>query len=589
MTRSYRPDYPRPQFTRPDWENLNGEWDFAFDDEDAGEGLGWQHHLPVQRKITVPFSYESPASGIGDEKFHPVVWYQRALPPRKSSGERVILHFEGSDYFTKVWINGNLAGSHQGGYSRFSFDISDLLEKNEKDEKENLIVVRVLDSNDRMQPRGKQRWKSESFGCWYVQTTGIWKTVWLEYRSGEHIERVRQTPLLNKEKLKVEWQVCAYDYDKALEIEAEVYFKDIFVSKINTPVMKNRGEFLIDVACQQVHQWGLRTWSPNDPALYDIRYRLLRDGKELDEAWSYFGMREIRIEGDVIFLNGRPLYQRLILDQGYWQDSHLTPPDEAALISDIDNIIAFGYNGVRKHQKIEDDLFYYWCDVKGLLAWCEMPSAYEFGADAVSMFTREWTDIVNQHYNHPSIITWTPFNESWGISDVYSDQSQQKFTEAIYNLTKALDPMRPVVVNDGWEHTVSDIITLHDYEEKAEDFLSRYQGRRDEILSGKVAFNKSRMAFAKGYSYKGQPVMISEYGGAAFSGGKAGEWGYGRAIETKEQLAQRIVSMTKAIESLPWVCGYCYTQVSDVQQEINGLLSGDRKQKLAPELIRPDS
>jgi beta-galactosidase/beta-glucuronidase len=582
MTRSYQPDYPRPQFVRTDWLNLNGQWDFAFDDGDAGEGLHWQSNLPATHKITVPFSYESPASGIGDESFHPVVWYQRSLPPRKSNGERVILHFEGSDYSTKAWVNGKLAGSHQGGYTRFSFDISDLL-----DDGENLLVVRAQDSNDMMQPRGKQRWKDENFGCWYVQTTGIWKTVWLEYRSKEHIASVRQTPLLDSAKLKVEWDVCADDYGKALELEAEVYFKDIFVSSVRIPVMKKCGEFLVDVACQAVHQWGMRTWSPDDPALYDIRYRLLREGKELDQVWSYLGMREIRIEGDVIIFNGRPLYQRLILDQGYWQSSHLTPPDEAALISDIDNAIAFGYNGARKHQKIEDERFYYWCDVKGLLVWCEMPSAYEFGAQAIDMFTREWTDIVSQHYNHPSIITWTPFNESWGIANVYSDESQQKFTEAIYSLTKALDPMRPIATNDGWEHTVSDIITLHDYEEKGADFLKRYQGRRDEILSGKVAFNKSRMAFSKGYEYKGQPVIISEYGGAAFAGGEKGSWGYGNAVETHEQFARRITEMTRAIESLPWVCGYCYTQISDVQQEQNGLLHADRRPKLAPDQIRP--
>ncbi len=582
MTRAYQPNYPRPQFSRPDWLNLNGKWDFAFDDKDAGEGLRWQNHLPATHSITVPFSYESPASGIGDETFHPVVWYQRSLPPRRNKSERVILHFEGCDHFTKAWVNGRLAGSHKGGYTRFSFDISDLLEDGE-----NLLVVRAQDSNDMMQPRGKQRWTPESFGCWYVQTTGIWKTVWLEYRSKEHIASVRQTPMLDSQKLKVEWDVCADDYGKALELEAEIYFGETFVSSARVPVTKKRGEFFAEVRSLEVHPWGIRTWSPNDPVLYDIRYRLIRDGKELDEVLSYFGMREIRIEGDVVLLNGRPLYQRLLLDQGYWKDSHLTPPDEAALISDIDYTIAFGYNGVRKHQKTEDERFYYWCDVKGLLAWCEMPSTYEFGAEAMGMFTQEWTAIVSQHYNHPSVITWTPFNESWGIPSVFSDKSQQKFTEAIYNLTKAMDPMRPVVANDGWEHTVSDIITLHDYEEKGEDFLERYQGRRDEILSGKVAFNKSKMAFAKGYGYKGQPVIISEYGGAAFAGaGGEGSWGYGNVVETEDQFVRRIVDMTEAIESLPWVCGYCYTQTSDVQQEQNGLLHDDRRPKFDPALIR---
>jgi hypothetical protein len=296
-------------------------------------------------------------------------------------------------------------------------------------------------------------------------------------------------------------------------------------------------------------------------------------------------MREITIDGPNVLLNGRPLYQRLILDQGYWKDSHLTPPDEEALIRDIDKTLALGYNGVRKHQKTEDERFLYWADVKGLLVWGEMAAAYEFNDQAVHSFTREWMEIVRQNYNHPSIITWTPFNESWGVPRIKTDAAQQRFTQAIYYLTKSFDPYRPVICNDGWEHTISDIITLHDYEEKGEDFLGRYLEYTKEILGNTIYHNKSKSAFADGFAYRGQPVILSEFGGIAFNNDHSG-WGYGNKVNSPEEFIKRFDAITTAIKKVDLFCGYCYTQVTDVQQEINGLMDSERNFKVDPKVIK---
>ncbi len=331
--------------------------------------------------------------------------------------------------------------------------------------------------------------------------------------------------------------------------------------------------------------WSARLWSPDSPNLYDIELRLTENGKVLDEVRSYFAMREIRIDDGKILLNGAPLYQRLILDQGYWPDSHLTPPSEEKLIEDIDKVQALGYNGVRKHQKIEDERFLYWCDVKGLLVWSEAAATYQYGDAAVEMFTREWMDIVRQQYNHPCIITWVPFNESWGVERIATRRDQQHFTEAIYYLTKSIDPYRPVIVNDGWEHTISDILTLHDYEESGDVLKERYLACKDRILAGKAYPGRDRKAFAQGYGYRGQPVMISEFGGIAFNNDDSG-WGYGNKVDGKEDFLRRFDRITTAIKELPYVCGYCYTQVTDVQQEINGLMDAQRNFKVDADKIR---
>ena len=580
----YIKDYPRPQFVRADWENLNGIWDFAFDDADEGVRQRWYMDFCTAQPICVPFTYETVRSGIGDESHHPVVWYRRKLmlDGEKLRANDCILHFEGSDYETKLWVNGRYAGSHTGACTRFSFDITPLV-----GEGENELVVRVEDRCSLQQPRGKQRWKEENFTVFYVQNTGIWKTVWMEYAPRIRLESVKLTPDIKNTCLHLEARFTAPQHrlNGGLLLETAVTFGGVPVNKTFTALMQNDCKITLDLRGQvsDTEEFAVKLWSPENPVLYDITFRILEDGRTLDTVGSYFAMREISIEGSRVLLNGLPLYQRLILDQGYWPDSLLTPPDEQALIADIDSVLALGYNGVRKHQKVEDERFLYWCDVKGLLVWGEMAAAFTFDDKTLAAFMQEWTGVVRQNYNHPCIVTWTPFNESWGIPNVWNKREQQHFTEAIYHLTKSLDPTRPVITNDGWEHTVSDIITLHDYTQDGESLKDRL-AHKDEILSDRPSPYAARPAFAKGYAYCGQPVIVSEYGGLAIIQDDPA-YGFGCKVERQDFLP-RLESITAALRQTPYLCGYCYTQLTDVQQEINGHMDMQRRCKTDAKAIR---
>ncbi len=576
--KSYVPNYPRPQLVRDNFILLDGEWDFCFDDDHIGECNGYRLGFEAEHRINVPFTYETEASGINIQKVHDCVWYSKNVCIEKNDDKKIILNFEGSDYETKVFVNGSMVGSHKGGYSRFSFDITDYAVNGE-----NLIVVCVRDSLDKAQPRGKQRWIKKSFACFYVQTTGIWKSVWLEYVPEVYVKSLKITPDLKNSSVIIEGTLNR-EFD--CQVSAEIEFGNDFISAESISLAGNkRFSLTLGVSCEKYPLWGVMLWSPDEPNLYDLNLKLLdEESGVIDEIKSYFGMREISISGQNILLNGVPLYQKLILDQGYWRESHLTPPSEGALIDDIAKIQSLGYNGVRKHMKIEDEKFLFWADVNGLLVWSEFPATYIFCDDAVSNFTEEWMSAVRQNYSHPSIITWTPFNESWGVSKIKTDKKQQDFTRAVYYLTKAYDSTRPVICNDGWEHTVSDIITLHDYEENAKAFTERYSSL-PSLLENKKAFNKTTFAMADGFEYKNQPIIISEFGGIAVSG-KGEGWGYGNKVEGENDFLERFKSITDAIKSIENCSGYCYTQVSDVQQEVNGLLDENHEYKFSPEKIK---
>lgn len=587
-----RKDYPRPQLMRSAWQNLNGEWDFAFDEENRGVRENWQNGISKQKKIQVPFSYETKASGIGDPAQHEVVWYQRNFSFAKKEGKRTLLHFEGADFQTEVWVNGKAAGKHTGAYSRFSFDVTALLQ-----EGENSLVVRCQDSMSVEIPRGKQRWMRENYACWYVQTTGIWKTVWMEEVPEIYIGEVKLTPEIASGELQIEAKIVDEGSDEREEkprellLLSEAFFDGKKIGSVETAIHLGRASGRLSVLREDLFEWGLHLWTPESPALYDLKLTLMEQTSDekstLDEVLSYFGMREIRIDHGNILLNNVPLYQRLILDQGYFKESGLTPPSVDALVLDIDRVKEMGFNGVRKHMKVEDERFLYLADVKGLLVWSEMAAHYRFSDAAVQEYTKEWMEVLRQNYNHPSIITWTPFNESWGIPQVETERRQQHYTEAIYHLTKAFDPMRPVISNDGWEHTVSDIITLHDYEEDGERFLNRYLTHKEEILRTQLYHCGHKSAMANGYSYEGQPVILSEYGGIAFADKQQGEWGYGNAVKSEEEFLLRLQKITSAIYQVPYIVGFCYTQVSDVEQEVNGLMRENRTYKVDPQKIRP--
>ena len=574
--KNYVENYPRPQLIRDSYITLDGIWDFSFDAMLDGENRGYQYGFSADKKITVPFTYETKASGINIHKPYRCVWYQRNVILEKIEDSRVIINFEGSDYITKLWVNGRAVGMHRGGYSRFSFDITDYVENGE-----NLFVVSVEDSYDKAQPRGKQRWIPQNFDCFYVQTTGIWKSVWIEYVPDVYVTSLKLTPNISDMTLKIEGTLNSDYYGS---VSAEVAYEGNFISSSSHSISGDRRfSFTVTVASDRF-PWLVKYWTPDDPELYDLTIRLNDGQDDTDEIKSYFGMREISIKGRQILLNGKPLYQRLILDQGYWSDTHLTPPGENALKEDIDKIMRLGFNGVRKHMKVEDERFLYWADVKGLLVWSEFPATYIFCDDAVQNFINEWMEVVRQNYSHPSIITWTPFNESWGVPMIRSDTKQQNFTQAVYYLTKAFDRTRPVICNDGWEHTISDIITLHDYEPDAEAFTNRYFDE-NMILNNEISFNKSKYSFAEGFEDEGKPVIISEYGGIALDGMGEG-WGYGEKVSDEDDFFRRFSSITRAIRELEYCCGYCYTQVSDVQQEVNGLMNERREFKIDPERVR---
>ncbi|GAA3413356.1 glycoside hydrolase family 2 protein [Paenibacillus hodogayensis] len=580
-TKKYVKNYPRPQFVRDNWVDLNGEWRFGFDDADAGEAAGWQRDFGGDTSIIVPFTYETKAGGIGEEAHRPIVWYNRQLDiPAEASGKRILLHFQAIDYMAKVWVNGEYVGRHQGGYTAFTFDITPYVTFGSSNE----LTVKVNDSKDATQPRGKQRWIDDNFDCFYVQTTGIWQSVWLEYVEREYVDAVKITPDLDASTVRFDYQVKGDVLaGSKLRLETVISMKDRQVKQTSLAIDRPWLTLEVDLIHEMSGPWKRSHWGPGHPNLYDVEFILYRDDIEIDHVYSYFGMRKISIEKGRILLNNVPIYQRLLLDQGYWTDSHLTPPSEEALIEDIDLVLKMGYNGVRKHMKIEDARFLYWCDVKGVLVWSEMAATFEFNDQAVQNFTTEWMEIVRQQVNHPSIITWVPFNESWGIQSIFKDRRQQKFTEAIYHLTKAFDPSRPVVTNDGWEHTVSDILTLHDYSETKQQLLKHFADK-DQFVNNDKSFNNFKYAFADGYSYKGQPIIISEFGGIAFKSDKG--WGYGEQVHSEEAFLERFRGIHEAIKATDYIVGYCYTQITDVQQEVNGLLTEERKPKVPIEKIR---
>jgi len=580
-----RPEHPKPQFERSDWQNLNGAWNFAFDDQNLGEKDKWHKKEELEEKIIVPFSFETKASGIADRSEHNFIWYQRKFRVEVDSEKKIILNFGAVDYKTKVWINGRFAGSHSGGYDSFAFDISDFVDYRE----ENNLVVKVEDSRSKSQPRGKQTYKNDNFLCWYTRTTGIWQTVWLEYVDQNlYLRDLKITPDIDQSEVELDYFFNAVDFGTGnYKLLTTIEFEGKKITEFEFEITKANYKLKINVEDENNE---LKLWYPDSPNLYDLKLTLFRDNEVVDQLSSYFGMRKISIEADQILLNNQPFYQKLILDQGYWPDSLVTPPSDQAIKKDVELAKKMGFNGARKHQKIEDDRFYYWADKLGLLVWAEMGSTYEFSEQAVENFSLQWQRVVKELYNHPSIVCWVPFNESWGIEAVKSNKKQQSFTESIYQLTKSIDSERPIISNDGWEHTTSDIITFHDYVESIDKLRQTYLEKIDKLLANKEVFNDQvyieggKFIMADNYDYQGQPLLFSEFGGVAFQN-KEG-WGYGEQVQTKEELFQRIEKLMVLIKEAEYFRGYCYTQLTDVEQEKNGLLDENREFKLELEKIK---
>jgi beta-galactosidase/beta-glucuronidase len=587
-----RPEYPCPQFRRPEWVNLNGEWRFAFDDEDVGLARSWYRvgaeslragDSPFDRLITVPFCYQSKLSGIGDTSFHDVVWYARTFesPLSDTAEERLLLHFDAVDYRATVWINGAQVAEHEGGHTPFCADVTPVLQVGE-----NVVVVRAEDpSRDVTIPRGKQYWKEKSEGIFYTRTTGIWQTVWLEPVSRRHIDSLRLTPDVDAACVNVEVGVEGFESSTSLrlivELDGELVLEDLVwlqsaLVERSLPLLR-RGE-----APQTPHlgEWPAPAlWSPEEPNLYDLRLELLNEaGEVLDAVESYFGMRKIEARDSKVFLNNIPYYQRLILDQGYFPDGILTAPADEDLRKDVELAKEMGFNGARKHQKVEDPRWLYWADRLGFLVWGEMANAYQYSPDYVRRITGEWQEAVRRDYNHPCIVAWVPMNESWGVPELASDPRQVDHLLTMYHLTRSLDRSRLIVSNDGWEHALTDLCTIHDYG-GAED-LSRRYATPESSVSARPA---KRPIYAPGHGYRGEPILISEFGGIAFS--SEGGWGYS-TVSGVEEFLERYEALITALLQHETVQGFCYTQLADVEQEVNGLLTCDRKPKAEPARIR---
>ncbi|MBO4540586.1 MAG: glycoside hydrolase family 2, partial [Bacilli bacterium] len=550
--------YPRGQFSRESYFDLNGDWDFGFDDLDIGLKERWQESFPGGMKIRVPFSYQTAASGLSIPDEHPIVWYRRDIEmnPESFQDGRVILHFEGADYKTQVYVDGHFVGNHQGGYTRFSFDITDELRASNG---KSSLVVRCEDRKEAVQPRGKQTWLKEPFGCWYKETNGIWKSVWLEIVPEIRLDHVKITPCLDD--YFVEFEVILNALPKNGDVRIEISYQGTALSETTFHVHRRITNVKIDLN-NDLDGFRVHYWTPDCPNLYDVRFVYLQDGVETDIVKSYFGFRCLRSVENCLLLNLNPIYLKMVLHQGYYRESGLTAPSYEALEKDIRLAKKLGFNGIRMHQKIEDERFYSLCDRIGMIVWCEMPSPYEFKEDTIKNLLSEWDAVVRQFYNHPSICAWVPINESWGIPRVTTDPSNQHLSQALYHLTKAYDPYRPVISNDGWEHTTSDIITLHNYAQSGEELHHFYDDLSILANRHKIGYSQTRMTFSNGFEYHGEPVIVSEFVGTSFENGKDKGWGYGNGAQSEKEYLTRFESLIQAIRSNDGICGYCITQLS---------------------------
>lgn len=579
-----RNEFPRPDFERNHWLSLNGEWDFAFDDLNQGLKDKWYQYPNFPLKITVPFAFQSEASGIHDLKFHDYVWYKRDFTlPKEGYGKHTVLHVGACDYYSEVYINGEKACSHEGGNTSFQCDITHFLH-----EGNNRIVLYVFDpSTDEFIPRGKQYWKEQHESIWYPRTTGLWQPIWLEFVNQYHIESLRLTPNIDLGNVFAQVSV---NLEKSLILETLITTSDGSVVIHQTNDICKSGSYTYDIFKKQIfksntHHHGL-LWSPESPNLFNIILILKDENTIYDTIKSYFGMRKIHAKDGIIYLNNRPYYQKLILDQGYYPKGLLTALKDEDFIQDIELAKSMGFNGCRKHQVVSDPRFLYHADRLGFIVWGEMANAANYSQEYVRRITTEWIDVINRDYNHPSIVAWVPLNESWGVPMINTDLYQQAHSIQLYQLTKSLDQTRLVASNDGWEQTVTDFCGVHNYAHGNEHELEKQQHFALSLKTKEGMIHSlpaGRNIYAEGYHYANEPILLTEFGGIAYS--KSTGWGY-TEVKSGEELLQQYERMIEAIKASNCIRGYCYTQLTDVFQEQNGLLTFDRKPKVDIDKIR---
>jgi len=561
-----KPEHPRPDFERGEWLNLNGKWQFEIDDSDNRMEEGLKTCEQFSRHITVPFPPESKLSGIRQTGFMNSIWYRREFRvPREWVGGRVLLRFGAVDYEAKVWVNGREVGQHRGGYTPFAFDVTEYITFDASNE----VVVNALDDNrTQLQASGKQSSRLESFECFYTRVTGIWQTVWLELVPKTYIGSFKLIPIEDGSKIYVEVKVGG---------DREITNLRVTASLEGRAVVSSHRELPPHPATLCINAIDLRKWSPEDPILYDLTLEVSDMGERTDIVHSYFGIRRIGIKGNSIVLNDRKRFLRFVLDQGYYPDGIYTAPSDDALRRDIELSLEMGFDGARLHQKVFEPRFLYWADRLGYLVTGEYG---DWGADLSNPVAREalldeWVEVIERDLNHPSIIIWTPFNER-----VFrrNDRPIADFLRRMYKITKALDPTRPVIDTSGYVHVDTDIYDVHDYEQDPMTFESHY-AKFGQTGSGQDLWINSR---EESTEYDGQPVMISEYGGTWWNPGQPSEskaWGYGEKPTTTEEFLTRYRSLTGSLLFNPHISAFCYTQLYDVEQEVNGLLSYNRQPK----------
>ncbi len=560
----YREGYPRPQLFRPDYALLNGQWDFAFDRE-GNMDEAFKGGFDDQMKIEVPFAYKSAMSGIGLNEQVDTVWYSRTLTVTEAQLQNdILLHLEGCDYDTYVFVNGTLVGTARGAYHRLTFDLTPYLRTGD-----NALVVKAYDDDRIDKPRGKQRWTGNEHPCWYNGTNGIYKTAWVEY-----VPHTRISDLRMDTDYATGIATVKADVDNPIGGEKIAIAITLNGEPVAEAVTVPGAAVMIDLT----EKCPLALWNVMDPHLYEITFTLRSGNTVIDTVQSYFGVRNIDLRGRVITLNGKRLFQKLVLDQGYWPESGLTPPSEAAMVKDINDMIALGFNGARKHQKVEDERFLYYADIIGYIVWGEFGSAHSHSKEGCDAFAEEWPLAVKQQYNHPCILTWVPFNESWGVEPIKEDKEVQAYTEMIYHKTKVIDPQRPVILNDGWHHTISDILSIHHYQADAELFRNDFGTEVGCVIDEREVIPFERFTtFSNGYCDRGQPIIFSEFGGI---------WTTKDGMDDETAFCKRLGALVEMMEELPFLSGYCYTQISDVQDELNGLLYYDRTPKFSAEAVR---
>ena len=557
-----RIEHPNPQFERSEWENLNGIWEFEIDKSNSGAERKIYENEHFSKKITVPFCPESELSGIGEKDFMNSVWYKRIVNI-KSKEKRIFLHIGACDYFTTVYVNGAEVGTHKGGYTSFSFDITDYAVVGD-----NAVVIHAEDDNrSGRQPAGKQSNRLESYECYYTRTTGIWQTVWLEYVPEAHIRSIKLYPDYANGSITVEALFSGKE-----KLEAKAFYEGKEVGAANIDYCADSVSFTLNLS--EIH-----LWEAGCGRLYDL---CLTYGK--DNVKSYFGLRNVCIDGNKFMLNGKSVFQRLVLDQGFYPDGIYTAPTEEALINDIQISLDAGFNGARLHEKVFEARFLYHCDRMGYMVWGEYANWLLDHSDisALPTFLREWQEAVSRDFNHPSIIGWCPFNETW---DIDGRKQNDEILEMVYKTTKAMDSTRPCIDTSGNFHVITDIYDVHDYCQNVEEFKSYSEKfEKEGILIDQTERKEIWMNRQK---YDGGAAFMSEYGGIKWDVENAdGSWGYGDAPKTEEEFIERYKGLTEAIINNPRYMGLCYTQLYDVEQERNGLYTYARVPKFDMEIFK---